>query len=289
MRLSIGRFPKKTTKHPVIWIFVIAAAIAAYILGNTDNSVTEGQIEIHFIDVGQGDSALILTDTGSVLIDAGTTESGEKVAAYVKSRTDSIDYMVLSHPHEDHIGGAAAVFETLSVKEVIMPDKTADSAAFDRLLDCIEESGAKVNPADQGSVFTLGELEMRILSPFAGVSYEETNDVSVVMRVIFGNTSFMFTGDAEALVEKDLIEMSSLLDSDVLKVGHHGSSTSSTMDFLEAVSPEIAVISCGKDNSYGHPHAEVVERLEKLNAEIYRTDRLGTIVVTSDGDTVTVK
>lgn len=255
-----------------------------YIIGRP----TEGEISVHFIDVGQGDAALILTENGSVLIDAGTTESGERVAAYVKTYTDSLDYMILSHPHEDHIGGARDVFESVTVKNVIMPDLTANSAAFDRLLDSIESSDASVHPAYNGESFSLGELYMNILSPAEGEKYEDVNNMSAVVKVSFGKTSFLFTGDAEGPVEQDLLDSGTFLSADVLKVGHHGSSTSSTEKFVKAVSPNIAVISCGKDNSYGHPHAEVVQLLEKLQIDSYRTDKLGDIVIRSDGVTVTV-
>lgn len=283
------QFKKFAAKYPVAVILAAVIIAVTYIFGKEDLTVTEGEIEVHFIDVGQGDAALILTDSGAVLIDAGTTESGQTVASYVSTRTDTIDYMIMSHPHEDHIGGAGDVLDAVNVKNVIMPDRTADSACFDRLLDGIEQSGATVIEAVAGNGYSVGELGLEILSPDANEDYEDTNNVSAVVRVTFGSTSFMFTGDAEAVVEKDLVESARLLDCDVLKVGHHGSSTSSTEDFVKAVSPDIAVISCGKDNSYGHPHWEVMEILDEYNAEVYRTDRLGNIVITSDGTHVKVK
>jgi len=283
-------FKKILSKYSVLAIITVVVIIALYIFNRYNSyKVADGEVEVHFIDVGQGDAALLLSDKGSVLIDTGTTESGEKVAAYVSSRTETIDYLVLSHPHEDHIGGAKAVFDSVTVKNVVMPDKTADSTSFDRLMDSIEGSDAKVIAAERGVNFSVGDADFVILSPIPGEDYEETNDVSTVVRVTYGGTSFMFTGDAEALVEKEILEEYSDIRCDVLKVGHHGSSTSSTEAFLKAVSPDIAVISCGKDNSYGHPHFEIIKRLENIGSNIYRTDMRGTVVITSDGKNVSVK
>lgn len=293
-------FTKFATK-PAFYIIIAVIAIAAYIFNTADNtlnifgddSATNGdgksKIEIHYIDVGQGDAALILTDAGSVLIDAGTTQSGDLVASYTENRTDEIDYMILSHPHEDHIGGAGAVLDRIPVKNVVMPDRTADTVCFDRLLMGIEESKANVIPAEKGKGIALGELRMEFLSPDPAEDYEEVNNVSAVVRITYGDTSFLFTGDAEAIVENQILKSGQKVKCDVLKVGHHGSSSSSTEDFIKAVNPKIAVISCGKNNSYGHPHAETRELLEKRGIDYYRTDRNGTVVVVSDGSAVSVK
>ncbi len=295
-RISTHRLPKKITMHPMFYIAIAIIAILAYIFNVaggkwnifSDGGVAEGNIEVHFIDVGQGDAALILTEHGSVLIDAGPTDSGDKVASYISNRTDSLEYMILSHPHEDHIGGAGAVFNKVTVKNVIMPDKTADTSSFDRVLNGIEKSGANVISAEKGKGFQVGDLRMEFLSPEGDKNYEETNNVSAVVRVSFGDTSFLFTGDAETLVEEELLESGQRLKSDVLKVGHHGSSTSSCEKFIKAVDPQLAVISCGKDNSYGHPHTEVRKLLENCGIDYYRTDRVGTVVITSDGSKVSV-
>lgn len=281
----------RNKKKFIITLISAVCVIVLYIFGYFNyDSVKEGEAQIHFIDVGQGDAALILTRFAAVMIDAGTTDSGDDLAAYVSNYTDTLDYMILSHPHEDHIGGASRVIESVSVKKVIMPDFTADSVSFDRTLDAIERENAEIIPADAGNIYTVGDIRMEILSPSLNQDYEETNNVSIVIKVIFGNTSFLFTGDAEKPIENELLnESAAELNCDVLKVGHHGSSTSSSKDFITEISPKIAVISCGKDNSYGHPHYEVKKLFSDLNILTLRTDIEGDIVLLSDGNNVTVK
>lgn len=263
---------------------VVLSLVGAYVC----LFVPDGTLEVHYIDVGQGDAALLLTDEGAVLVDSGTGESGENVAAYVAARTNTIDYMFLSHPHEDHIGGASDVIETVEVKNIIMPDMAADSLTFDRLLDAVENSGASLTRARAGDTYSLDGIEIELLSPSAEDDYGEANNMSIVMRADFGNTSFMFVGDAESEVERALLDRGLVRKCNVLKVGHHGSQTSSTEAFIEALSPEIAVISCGR-NSYGHPHAETLSRLREHGADIFRTDRDGTVVIISDGVSVSPK
>ncbi len=286
----------KILNQPILYIVLLLVVALAYIFGTTDlgslfspvSVKTQNTCEIHFIDVGQGDSALVLTENGTVLVDAGTTDSGKDAAAYIKNRTNTIDYMILTHPHEDHIGGASFIMDDVKVKNIIMPDMTANSASFDRLLDAIENNDTNVIPAEKGLGFLVGELRIEILSPPTNKTYEDTNNMSIVSRITFGKTSFLFTGDAEKTVENDLLQSGQTLRSDVLKIGHHGSSTSSCEEFIKAVSPKFAVISCGKDNSYGHPHYEVKNILKKFNIPYYRTDTYGTIVLTSDGNKVYV-
>lgn len=283
-------FNTVSKKKLIISIISVIVAIALYIFGELYYlHIRDGEVQLHFIDVGQGDAALILTDSAAVLVDAGTTDSGGKVAAYVKNYTDSLDYMILSHPHEDHIGGAEDVIENVDVKNVIMPNKVEDSICFDRTLDAIEKENATVHPADAGGTYDIDGIRMEILSPYANKDYEETNNVSIVVKITYGCTSFLFTGDAEKPIEEELLKSGADLDCDVLKVGHHGSSTSSSRDFVEAVSPDIAVISCGKDNSYGHPHYEVTNLMKSLDITVLRTDKQGSIVLSSDGYEVIVK
>ncbi len=279
-----GRISKKKLITGIISVImcVVLYIFADSFLGMPD----DGGMAVHFIDVGQGDAALILTEDASVLIDTGTTDSGEKVAAYIKERTDTIDYMILSHPHEDHIGGAGIIMNRVNVKNVIMPDVSADSSSFDKLLDALVTINPKLYSAKKGDTYTVGRLKLEIFSPGPDNMYDDTNNMSVVLKVTFGDTSFMFAGDAEAVVEEDLLAGGAVLDSHVLKVSHHGSSTSSTEPFIKAISPDIAVISCGKDNSYGHPHRETVELLEEYGVEYLRTDRSGTVIVRSNGKTV---
>lgn len=283
MRKSINGIKKYAVLACALFA-VVLSLVGAYVC----LFVPDGTLEVHYIDVGQGDAALLLTDEGAVLVDSGTGESGEKVAAYVAARTNTIDYMFLSHPHEDHIGGASDVIETVEVKNIIMPDMAADSLTFDRLLDAVENSGASLTRARAGDTYSLDGIEIELLSPSAEDDYGEANNMSIVMRADFGNTSFMFVGDAESEVERALLDRGLVRKCNVLKVGHHGSQTSSTEAFIEALSPEIAVISCGR-NSYGHPHAETLSRLREHGADIFRTDRDGTVVIISDGVSVSPK
>ena len=252
----------------------------------TGKVVLDGTMQVHFIDVGQGDSALIVTPDGKyVLIDAGTNDSEKALKAYLDSQNVvDIEYAVMTHPHEDHIGGADMIFDTYKVKNAILPDVTHDTVTFERMLTTIERNNTNLLTSKSGDVYTVGDVSFKILAP-VNTKYKSLNDYSVVVRVDYGGTSFMFTGDAEKLSEKEMLETHSKSEfaCDVLKVGHHGSTTSSSVDFVRAVNPKFAVISCGKDNSYGHPHRETVSTLDGEGIEILRTDLLGNIVFKADG------
>ncbi len=240
----------------------------------------------HFLDVGQGDSTLIISGEGAVLIDTGSVSQGEWVAAYVNECTRSLDYLILTHPHEDHMGGASAVLREVEVKNVIMPDAASDAAFFLRFLDLAEEQGINVIEATPGDVYAVGEMFLTLLAPW-DTEAENRNNVSVVTRVDVGNTAALFTGDAEWEVEEALLaENPAMLDCDLYHAGHHGSSSSSTAAFLEAVSPSVAVISCGRDNGYGHPHREVLSALAALDVAVFRTDLEGNLIFASDGETI---
>lgn len=289
-----GRRYTKVSAASVIFVILIAAALYLYsVLGEGDDvlspTVPDGDVQIHFIDVGQGDSALICSDEASVLIDAGPGSSADALVSFVKSRTDEIDYMILTHPHEDHIGGADDILNSLPVKKVIMPDASSESKTFARLLDALESSGAEVIEAKSGDVYEADGIRLTLLAPNSD-TYDNTNDYSVVTKMEYGGFSAMFTGDAETLSEKEILAAYSAaaLKSTLLKAGHHGSSTSTSEDFLAAVSPEGAIISCGRDNDYGHPHSETVEKLAAIGAQIYRTDEDGTVSVTTDGQNYSV-
>lgn len=283
---------RQLSKYP-LWVTVLVVVIAcgAYLLYDfmTRPEIPEGQLSVHFIDVGQGDCELLSTSEGTVLIDSGTTESQYELSSYLSQNVTEIDYLILTHPHEDHIGGAAQVIRDISVKNVIMPDAVSDSAAFERLLDAMEEKSITGIVAEAGDEYTLGDLKLTLLSPISE-EYDDTNNYSIVLRADYGEDSFLFTGDAETLVENELLENYpvSALDCDVLKVGHHGSNTSSSEKFLDAVTPDIAVIGVGKDNDYGHPKENILERLNKYCSRILRTDTDGTVILTSEGQGITV-
>lgn len=249
---------------------------------------TENDIEVHIIDVGQGDSILINSPDYCVLVDAGPNSSQNKLVSYLKAeKVSRLDCLVLTHPHEDHIGGADLILETFETDTVLMPDCPSGSAAFENLLDAIEKAGLSITIPKRGDTFSLGDMKFTVLAP-GDTEYKETNDYSIVLKLEYGSTAFMLTGDAEALSENEIIDYfgSDYLKCDVLKAGHHGSSTSNSEKFVKAVSPKYAAISCELDNSYGHPHKEVRTLFEELEIEYLRTDYDSNIVFVSDGNKV---
>jgi len=247
----------------------------------------DGELAVHFLDVGQGDSTFIeLPDDECMLIDAATSDYEntitEKIEQYGYSK---IDYLVATHPHADHIGGMTQIVEHFDIGEIYMPKVSADTKTFESLLQAVSDKNMKINTACAGKViFSDNSLEMKFLSPDADVSYDGLNNYSAVLKITYGENSFLFTGDAETDAEEIVLDTYyNELDCDVLKAGHHGSETSSSVEFLNAVTPDYAVISCGVNNSYGHPHKEALSRLEDVGAEIYRTDTQGTITIACDG------
>ncbi len=283
---------RKKSAYPyakiIIGVLCILIAVALYIYdASSDEPLTvDGELEAHFIDIGQGDSELIMADGAVILIDCGPRDSADLLTAYLAQYCTEIDYLILTHPHEDHIGGAPKVIEQFNVKNVIMTDTTSTSKIYASLLTALENSDAVVHEANLGDVYTLGNIKFKLLGP-AGEDYD-LNNSSIIVRVDYGNTSFMYTGDAEKISENASLDKfpASEFKADVLKVGHHGSSTSTGADFLSAVSPSIAVISCENGNSYGHPHRETVQILEQYGITVYRTDCSGSIILISDGESV---
>ena len=248
---------------------------------------------VHFIDVGQGDGMLIQSPTGETLvIDAGERGNEQTMISYIeKYGDDTIEYVVATHPHTDHIGSMDDVLDAFQIENVIMPrlskENTPTTSTYKTFLTAVKRSGAKVIAAKQGYTFSLGSGVCTILSP--SVQSDDLNNMSVVLRLDWGDTSFLFTGDAETPVEKQLLSgaYASYLDVDVLKLGHHGSSTSSSKKFLNAVTPRYSIISCGVNNDYGHPHKETMEKLSNLDTTVLRTDVMGNIRIYSDGHTLT--
>ncbi len=248
------------------------------------------KLVVHFIDVGQGDSTLIQFPNGEIsLIDAGTRNNGEKVIEYLqKIGIKKIDYLIATHPHEDHIGGLPQVIKNFDIGKVYMPNKTQNTRIFEELLNEIKNKNLKINLAKGGDVIiNEGELKYAVLAPNRD-NYDETNNFSVVTKIEYKNNAFIITGDAEKESELEMIEGNYDLETNVLKVGHHGSSTSSTDEFVKKVNPEYAIISVGKDNTYGHPHKEVIDRYDEMGIDILRTDEIGDIVFVSDGNKITL-
>ena len=292
------RRKKKSYAGP-IWTttIILVMALLAFLFGQnyldeeepqetTPPVVSGDTVEFHFIDVGQGDAALIRTAAGDVLIDASTNSAEGDLMAYLDSHgVTTIEYAVFTHPHEDHIGGADMVINSYNVKRVLMPEKEHNSKTYTYMMDAIERHGCDLILSEPDYTFTVGEVTFTVLAPL-GTSYTELNDWSVVLRAEYGATSVMFTGDAETESEGEMLERylsSGKLDCDVLKVGHHGANTSTSDAFLEAVSPDYAVISVGEGNTYGHPTAQILTKLEGAGIPIWRTDLHGSIVFVSDG------
>ena len=250
---------------------------------------TYGLMRVHFLDVGQGDCSFIELGNGqTMLIDAGNPEDGDDIVEYIKKlQYGDIDYVVATHPHDDHIGGMAEVLKTFPVEKMYMPNAVHTSYSFENLLNVIEEKDIDLNVAKSGtSILSGGPINIDILSPVQE-EYSEMNNYSAVVRITYGESSFLFTGDAEKIVESEILN--SEIDVDVLKVGHHGSNSSSSEAFIEVATPQIAIISCGQDNMYGHPDYEVLSLLDENNIKVYRTDEAGTIMVTADQkDNITV-
>ena len=247
-----------------------------------------GDLIIHFIDVGQGDSILVQIPDGRViLIDAGDSKKGNDVVNYLSTNgVLTVDYLIATHPHEDHIGGLVKVIDSFEIGQIYMPKVGHITKVFENVLTKIKDKGLKVNTAKAGiSILEESDLNVRILAPVSD-KYNEINDYSVVIKIGYGQTSFLLTGDASADSEKEMLGKD--LKADLLKVGHHGSRTSTSGDFLKKVSPKYAIISCAKGNSYKHPHSETVERLKENNIDIYRTDEDGTIIAVSDGVNITL-
>ncbi len=263
-----------------------------YLEPSREETEVTGDLDVHFIDIGQGDATLILTPEGNAaLIDTGVSESKEYLVEYIESlKVKTLDYLILTHPHADHIGGAAAVLDAFTVEAVLMPDVTTDTKTFLNVLDKIEDEGCGITVPELEQTFSLGTARLTCLGPVENYGADDLNDMSLVFRLDYGTTAFLFSGDAEKGAEGDMLSSlpSSAFDADVMKLGHHGSSTSNTADFLDAVSPVYAIACCGENNEYGHPHREIVSALEKRSITLLRTDKDGSIVFTSDGSKVTL-
>ena len=257
-------------------------------------SIPDGALSAVFLDVGQADASLLtLPDGRHILIDGGNNNDGALICDYIRKQgIDTIDYLIATHPHEDHIGGLDDVVDSFSIGKIYMP-KVADSdlpttRTYEDFLQAVSGKGYKIYRAKAGGVL-LDEAGVRaeFLSP-AGETYDGLNDYSAVLRISYGQTHMLFTGDAEALCEREMLEAGYELSADLLKVGHHGSDTSSTAAFINAVDPDYAVISCGADNTYGHPSPKTLDTLSEAGAQVYRTDQQGTVTALSDGKGLTV-
>ena len=281
-------------KKLIAGILTLVIAACSYVvteyLREDTPAVSGDGLTVQYIDVGQADCALLQCDGQFMLIDGGNRDDSQLVVSFLEQQgVKELTAVVCSHAHEDHVGGLPAVLAVYPTKAVYAPTKTYSSSIFDKFVYYTDQQGLEITIPAPGDRFSLGQAEVTVLGPVK--SYAETNDTSIVLRVTYGETSFLFTGDMETDAENDMLDYwEGKVDwkTDVLKVGHHCSNSSTSYRLLNEVNPTYGVISLGKDNSYGHPHKEPMSRLNQAGVTILRTDELGTIQAVSDGKEVTL-
>ena len=250
---------------------------------NVKQTINESSsnLKIYFVDVGQADCILINDNNEYSLIDAGNNEDGEKIVKYFKDLgITKFKYVFGTHAHEDHIGGMDNIIENFQIEHFYMPDTITTTRTFEEVLDALEEKNIAFETPEEDENLTFSDTVFKVLH--VGKDKRDLNDTSIVLKLTYKNTSYLFMGDATSSVEKDILDKD--IKSDVLKVGHHGSQYSSTISFLKKVSPKYAIIEVGKNNSYNHPKEVTLKKLEDLGTKIYRTDEDDTIILTSDGE-----
>jgi beta-lactamase superfamily II metal-dependent hydrolase len=288
----MNKFRLKLT-FAIILIMALLLAVPDYSYSVTDssqNSIDASEstdtLNVYYLDIGQGDCTLITQGSHAMMVDAGDNDQGTRIQSYLNYLDiERFDYLILTHPDADHIGGADVVIYKFDVASILMPDQSADTRTYDDVLQAMKSKNYTAVCPQVGDTYAFGDASFTILSPVR--SYSDTNNNSIVIRLTYGKNTFLFTGDAEEQAEADMISGGMDLQADVLKAGHHGSSTSTSNEFLDAVSPSFAVISCGQDNKYGHPHAETLNKFRQRGIAVYRTDEQGTITATSDGRNIT--
>lgn len=297
----------KILQIAVLSVFVLLAVLITYApkLGlpswgdlfresgiNDAVNAEEYPFSVHYIDVGQADCSLLICGEDTVLIDAGDVDSYDAIHTYLQAQNiEEIDYFILTHAHADHIGSADEILKNYTVHNVIMPKYSEanmpTSKTYEDLLYALSDSEAKVIAAKPGNSYTLSACSFTVLAP--NKAYEEVNNSSVVVRFVYGDTAFLFQGDAEKVSEQAILDAGFPIQADVIKLGHHGSKTSSSAGYLSAVQPKLAIISCGENNSYNHPSESILKRLDDYGIDYRRTDRNGNIVVISDGKNISVE
>lgn len=292
--LSKGTRRRSTTfKYLLVLLCVIA-----FILSSSDLNLIEDReidylqstafadLKVHFIDVGQADSILVQQGNHSMIIDAGNNDDETIVKQYIEELgITKFDYVIGSHVHEDHIGSLDGVINAYNIDKIIFSKQTSTTKTFENFIKAVKNKGLKLYSPKVGEVFALGDATFEVMAPNSS-SYESANDYSIVIKLEYGDTSFLLTADAESISETEMLNKNLNLKSDVLKLGHHGSKTSTTQKFLDEVNPEYAVISVGRYNRYGQPNKSVMNRLKKAGITVYKTDTQGSIVAISDGENI---
>ena len=281
------RRKRKLSNYLFYFILTISFLSFLYVTYNDHlNDIKEVQeelqgIKVSYLDVGQADSILIQVDNENMLIDAGNNNDGKGIVKYLKdNKVDSFKYVIGTHAHEDHIGGMENIIKEFQIEHFYMPSVLTTTKTFEDVLDALEEKQLKFETPSINDEFNLGEAIIKVL--YVGDDSSNLNNTSIVLKLTYKNIKFLFMGDLEKDKEDEIED----LDCDILKTGHHGSNTSSSKEFLDKVSPSYSVISVGKDNSYKHPSSKTIKRLDNINSKILRTDELGTIIITSDGENI---
>ena len=250
------------------------------------NNIENGNLQVYFIDVGQADAIMIKENDKYALIDAGNNNDGNLLVDYFKkSGITDFEYVFGTHPHEDHIGGMDDIIDNFNIDNFYMPNAITTTKTFEDVLDALDEKNVELNTPTIGEKFNLGNAIFEVM--YVGEDDNDLNNTSIVLKLTYGNNKYLFMGDATDSVEKDIINDD--IEADVIKIGHHGSKYSSTAEFIKKVNPEYAIISVGQNNSYDHPSTSTIDLLESNNIQIYRTDVDGTIISSSDGNTITFR
>lgn len=282
---------RKTKRfHYVLAGIFLAVLVALGVVRNEHPDTAQASVgqmlTVHYIDVGQGDATLIMLGEHAMLIDAGPEDSGTKLQMYLqKQGVSSLDYVILTHPDADHIGGADVILSKFNCGQVMMNGQAKDTACYRDVEAALTYKGYQAFTPAAGSSYSLGDAGFTVIGPVQMT--EDANNASIAVLLTYGNTRFLFTGDAEEKEEQDILQAGEDVSADVYQAGHHGSRTSSSDIFLQAVHPQYAVISCGEGNSYGHPHAEVLNRFRSMGIKVFRTDEQGSLIASSDGSTIT--
>jgi len=271
-----------------LWkLLVFCTAICIFLVSCNAQKQLQKELKVHFIDVGQGDSILIEHASKTMLIDTGPKESMISLMDYLSSqKIKKIDYLILTHHHKDHIGNAATVINNYDIGVLYMPNVTSDTNAFENLTKAIKAKKLNITRPIPGSSFAFGDAQCFIFAPNSEI-YEDENDYSIVLKMVFKNTSFLFTGDAQPYSEKEMMDKGYDLSADLLKIAQHGNNNTTSKEFLERVNPKYATLSCALNDSNDHPSKKVMKLLKEKDIPVYRTDQCGTVVCTSDGQNLT--